>query len=264
MAPVHGQVVWEEGAVEVDGGQLFYRVGGIGPPLLMLHGMTGVAQEWDLYTDRLAEHYTLVVPDLLGHGRSRNYTGVFELPHVTRTVLQLTESLGIERFAAIGYSIGGVTLLHMARAAPERMAGMVIVAGGHRVSADRREEIRNSPPFEDLPSAARDWFLQYHPGGEVQTRELLAHRRALSDNYIDLSETELGEIEVPALLVWGEDDAAFPMPIPFELQQALPRADLWLIDGQGHSLLWPDWGGSEMVVSQLPATVVAFLDRVGF
>lgn len=263
-SPGQGQLAWEHRFADVDGGRLFYRTAGSGPYLLMLHGMTGVGEEWDRYAEELASHFTVVVPDLLGHGRSRNDTGVFELPHVARTVVQLTDRAGMERFAAVGFSIGAVTLLHMATEVPERIAAMVLVAGGHRVSAERRAELRTVPGFEKLPRADREWYLEFHPGGEDQVRALIAQRRALADNYIDFSEAELGEIDVPSLLMWGENDEAFPLPIAFELQQALPRADLWLLDGQGHNLLWPEWGGSDMAESVFSELVIAFLERSGW
>lgn len=241
---------------EVD---LFYRMGGSGPPLLMLHGMTGVGLEWDRFLPELMTSHTVIVPDLRGHGRSTNPSELFTFPAVVDDLLQLLAYLEISEVRAIGYSVGAVTLLHMALTAPERISAMVLVAGGHRVSPERRQQLREAPAFEDRSEADRDWYLQFHPRGVDQVRSLLAQRRALANNYIDLSDADLARIDVPVLLVWGADDqSSFAMPIPIELQRALPDAELWLVPGQGHSMLWPEWGGSARVARLFPTVAVEF------
>ncbi len=265
-SPLFGsaQTQFESRRTAVSGGELFYRIGGQGKPLLMLHGMTGVGSEWDRYAERLAEWYTVIVPDLPGHGHSTNERGEFLVPDVVDALVELLDDAGVDRFAGVGYSIGGMTLLHMARSVPERLEAMVVVAGGHRISPERREALRNAPSFEDLSQREREWYVENHPGGEAQVRALLAQRRALAGNYVDLSADDLSEIEVPSFLVWGENDESFQPPIPFELQQGLPTAELWLVANQGHSLLWPEWGGSERVLRLLPDMVVEFLRQAGY
>lgn len=59
-----------EGTQAVGDIELYYRMGGSGPPLLLLHGMTRTGREWDPWLDELGERYTVIVPDLPGHGRS--------------------------------------------------------------------------------------------------------------------------------------------------------------------------------------------------
>src|SRR5512139_1318576 len=54
----------------VDGLELYYRIGGSGPPLLLLHGFTATGQQWDPFLDALGKHNTVIVPDMPGHGRS--------------------------------------------------------------------------------------------------------------------------------------------------------------------------------------------------
>ncbi|UUY04013.1 alpha/beta fold hydrolase [Svornostia abyssi] len=56
--------------VQLHGQRISYRLAGTGPALLLIHGITSSARTWDEVFDRLAEHHTVVAPDLPGHGSS--------------------------------------------------------------------------------------------------------------------------------------------------------------------------------------------------
>ena len=62
-----------EHTVEVDGIPVYYRTGGSGAPLLLLHGFTQIGKLFNPYVDALGRHYTVIVPDFPGHGRSPRF-----------------------------------------------------------------------------------------------------------------------------------------------------------------------------------------------
>ena len=68
-----------EHTTKIDGVELYYRMAGSGPPLLLLHGRTGSGQIWMPHLDALGERYTVIVPDLPGHGRSTAFLGRLSL-----------------------------------------------------------------------------------------------------------------------------------------------------------------------------------------
>jgi pimeloyl-ACP methyl ester carboxylesterase len=258
LAPISthltAQVTFEEHTVNVAGVDLYYRTAGDGPPLLMLHGMNGIGRTLDSLATRLAEHYSVIVPDLPAHGKSG---GEFDFPDgVISTMLGFIDQLGYDRIAALGYSIGGVTLLNLATQAPDRIAALVILAAGHRYPAARREWNHRNTVFELLSDERRARLIERH-GDEDRAREVVRADRALSEDIRDLSVEELKLIGAPTFLVWGEKDASFPLPIPIEMQQALPTAELWLIADANHSLLSGD--AADRIRRILPAMIIEFL-----
>lgn len=245
-------------SVEVDGDRLHYRVGGDGPPLLLLHGFTGSGSWWDPYLESLAKNYTTIVPDLPGHGRSEGGPDPYRFDQVATDIHALMDELAIDRFRAIGFSGGGIVLLHMAALDPERMEAMAVVSAPHVHS---RSAILEFPSFEDQPEQVREYWLEIHPGGETQVRRLIAsfHGLGAAVEKIDIPAEQLATIETRTLIVLGDRDAWVPVPVVLEMYQAMPSAALWIIPMQGHFAIWPAWGGSAEAASIFPAIVTRFL-----
>ena len=117
-----------DGSVSVEGAVLHYQLRGAGDPLLLLHGFTGSGDDWrHLFDmDELATRYRLIIPDARGHGRSTNPSGAFSHRQCARDVQALCDHLGVARCKAIGLSLGGNTLLHLATQQPDRVSAMVL------------------------------------------------------------------------------------------------------------------------------------------
>src|SRR5262245_1591232 len=98
----------------VNGMEMYYEISGEGEPLVWLHGFTGIGAHWQLIFTEQPAGFRLISPDLRGHGRSTNPSGKFTFRQSALDVFALLDSLGIERFKAIGMSAGAKTLLHMA------------------------------------------------------------------------------------------------------------------------------------------------------
>jgi pimeloyl-ACP methyl ester carboxylesterase len=108
------------------GGPLFARVEGEGPPILLLHGLVGSSGYWGPAYGELARNHRLVVPDLLGFGRSpKPDTGYGPDGHVAALVALLDE-LEITGPAVVGaHSAGSVIALRLAQLHPHRVAAVV-------------------------------------------------------------------------------------------------------------------------------------------
>ena len=61
---------FEDRMIDGEGARIFVRTGGSGPPLLLLHGYPQTGAIWHKMADSLAQHYSLIIPDLRGYGRS--------------------------------------------------------------------------------------------------------------------------------------------------------------------------------------------------
>jgi pimeloyl-ACP methyl ester carboxylesterase len=86
--------------------------------------------------------YRVMTPDLRGHGRSTNPSGVFRFADVARDILALLDRLGINRVKAIGLSAGANTLLHMATLQPSRIDALIHVSGTPRFPEPARAIMR--------------------------------------------------------------------------------------------------------------------------
>ncbi len=113
--------------VQVNGIELYYEEAGAGKPLVLLHGFGACAQTWQPFVAKLAERHRLIIVDLRGHGHSTNPGNTFTHRESARDVFALLDSLGIDRFSAMGISAGGMTLLHMATRQPARVESMVLI-----------------------------------------------------------------------------------------------------------------------------------------
>src|SRR5258708_38633842 len=86
--------------------EMYYELRGDGEPMVLLHGGTGVGANWELIFNEPPKGFQLIVPDLRGHGRSTNPSMEFTFRQSALDVFALLDHLGIERFKAIGLSLG--------------------------------------------------------------------------------------------------------------------------------------------------------------
>ena len=248
-----------EGTVEVAGLGLYYRIGGSGPPLVLLHGFTLSGRQWNPFLDELGKHNTVIVLDLPGHGRSARPTGDFTHREAARLTFGMLDTLGIERVRGIGHSSGAIVLIHMAIQQPDRMEAMVLVAGAHRLPLDVRQERRaGAHRWETLDPEYLERKRPLHPGGDAQIHWIMEQFDRTGDNFVDfdLSPEHLMTIATPSLLVWGDRDLNFPVEFALEMYRAMPNAALWVIPGGGHSTVW----NSEETQAMFPGVVHDFFE----
>ena len=229
-------------SVAVNGITLAYRVFGEGEPLILLHGFNGTGRAWAGVLDDFAAHYRVIVPDLRGHGRSTNPSGQFTHRQSALDIFALLDRLGVDTFRAMGISTGGMTLLHMATAQPQRVEAMVLIGATSYFPESAREIMRASDP-ENMSVEALERRGQAHSRGAEQARELASQFFAFKDSYDDMNFTRpyLSTITASTLIVHGDRDAFFPVSIPVEEYEAIPDSYLWIVPNGGHvPLLGPE------------------------
>ena len=118
--------------LQTDRGPVFARVGGDGPPLLLLHGYPQSHLMWHSTAPVLADHVTVVAVDLPGYGASfRPVVANDHAPHSKRALagdlVQAMADLGHERFAVAGHDRGGRVAYRMALDHPERVTGVAVL-----------------------------------------------------------------------------------------------------------------------------------------
>ena len=107
--------------IRLHGHPVSYYEAGSGPVLLLVHGITSSADAWRSVMPALARHFTVVAPDLLGHGGSAKPRGDYSLGAYASGLRDLLAALGHERATVVGHSMGGGIAMVMAYQFPERV-----------------------------------------------------------------------------------------------------------------------------------------------
>jgi len=222
-------------SVKISNMEMYYEEYGVGKPLLLLHGFGGCTQNWHPFTDKLSEHYRLIVVDLRGHGHSTNPDNKFTHKEAASDVFLLLEKLGIGNFSAMGMSSGGMVLLHMATSQPRRIHSMVLISVTSHFP-DQARAIMRRASFATMPQEVREMYRKCAKRGDEQIRELITQFNALHENYDDMNFTaqSLSTITARTLVVHGDRDNFFPVEIPVSIYRSIPDAALWIIPGGDH------------------------------
>lgn len=115
----------------LHGHRVSYRTAGDrGPVVLLIHGIVGCAEQWDQVIPLLAERYTVVAPDLLGHGQSAKPRGDYSLGAYAASVRDLLVALGHRRATVVGHSLGGGVAMQFAYEYPPFAERLVLVSSG--------------------------------------------------------------------------------------------------------------------------------------
>jgi len=241
-------------SISIQGMDMYYEEYGQGEPLLLLHGFMGSGGDWALVFKNPPEGYRSLFPDLRGHGRSTNPSGVFTFRQSARDLLSFLDVLNIRQFKAIGVSGGAQTLLQMAVQQPDRIQAMVLVSGAHYFPKEARTFMRQFS-LESLPRAEQERMRQRHRQGEAQLQALLQQAKGFQSSYDDMTITppHLATIAARTLLVFGDRDPLYPIHIPVEMHTSIPRSYLWVVPNGGHGPIFGD------AAARFAETALAFL-----
>src|SRR5437588_565934 len=120
----------EHEEIVLHGHRVSYRQAGWGPVIVLIHGITGSSVTLEDVIEPLAENYTVVAPDLLGHGESAKPRGDYSLGAYASGIRDLLAALGHDRATVVGHSLGGGIAMQMAYQFPERVDRLVLVSSG--------------------------------------------------------------------------------------------------------------------------------------
>jgi haloacetate dehalogenase len=184
-------------AAEIDTGEttIFLRMGGSGPPVLLLHGFPQTHLMWRDITATLAQHFTVICADLRGYGRSGCATSAPDhAPYSKRAMAQdmvtVMERLGFSRFAVAGHDRGGRVAYRLALDHPDRVAKLAVLDIVPTLDAWDRADAR--------------FALGYWPWSLLAQPEPLPER---------ILETAADAIVDAALDGWGSPPSTFPAEV---------------------------------------------------
>jgi pimeloyl-ACP methyl ester carboxylesterase len=114
----------------LHGHRVAYRLAGSGPPILLIHGITSSSATWETVGQALARDYTVLAPDLLGHGQSAKPRGDYSMGAFASGIRDLVVALDIGPASVVGHSLGGGVAMQFAYQFPERTQRLALVSSG--------------------------------------------------------------------------------------------------------------------------------------
>jgi pimeloyl-ACP methyl ester carboxylesterase len=228
--------------LQVNGVELYYETQGAGEPLLLLHGGSGSHEDW-VYAgrDEFSREYALIMPDARGHGRSTNPAMAITHRQCALDTFALLDHLGINKCKAIGLSMGGNILLHMATLQPDRIEAMVVVSATMYFPEQARAIMRQVP-IDDQPPREWETMRKRHKHGDGQIMAIWEWLRGMADSHDDMNFTPpaLSRITASTLIVYGDRDFLYPVEIAVDMYRAIPQSALWVVPKGGHGPVFLD------------------------
>lgn len=237
--------------VEVAGVEVAYERAGSGPPVVLVHGAAVDSRSWRPQLAGLADEFTVVAWDEPGVGRSSAVPAGFTLAGFADALAGLLTHLGLGPAHVGGLSWGGTVVLECYRRHPELFASLLLVdtyAGwkGSLPADEVRARVEGTRAMLAAPPEEFDPTLPGLFGAEPSTA-LVAEMAAMARDVLPgtlalelgiMAEADLSDVlplvAVPTLLLWGELDARSPLRVAHEFAQAVPGAELVVIEGAGH------------------------------
>ena len=252
----------------IHGYRRAYRIAGSGPVVLLIHGIGDNSATWASVHSQLAERFTVIAPDLLGHGSSDKPRADYSVAGYANRIRDLLSVLGIDRVTVIGHSLGGGVAMQFVYQFPQLVDRLVLVGtggitkdvnfllrfaslpvGGEALAVLRLPMVLPALQFagraagvllgssrlgRDLPEMLRVLAALPEPDALLAfTRTLRAvvdwHGQMISMlNRCYLTET------VPVQIIWGKDDAVVPVGHARLAHQAMPGSRLEIFEDSGH------------------------------
>lgn len=252
--------------VAIHGHEVAYRSGGTGPVILFVHGMAGSSATWRHVLPALGERFTVVAPDLPGHGESAKPRGDYSLGAFASGLRDLLVALGHERVTLVGQSLGGGVVMQFAYQFPERCDRLALVSsGGLGQEVNLLLRALTLPGAEYvLPVACTNWvhdagttvvgwlrnvglrpsphlaevWESYGSLADPQTRTAFLHTlRSVVDQAgqrVSATDKFYLAAHVPTLIVWGSADRIIPVEQAYTTHAAIAGSRLEIFEGGGH------------------------------
>lgn len=242
-----GDLIAQAKIVDVSGVQLELVIKGKGRPLLFLHGMDGVEGAAPLI-DALSGSFEIFAPSHPGFGASalpRTFGTVDDLAYF---YLDLVEQLRLREVVVAGFSFGGWIAAEMLIKDCSRASQVVLGAPLGLPTGDRRRRLATDIFMLDQRDAqARMQVAPLQKGSSEPGEPALLERSVRNADAVSLYgwspymcdpklRQRLHRVKIPALVLWGEQDAIAPVEYGQSFAAALPHASLAVIPNCGHRL----------------------------
>ena len=246
---------FDEWEIALHGRRVIYRVAGEGPPIVLIHGMLNSSSHWRSVALELARDYTVIAPDLIGHGDSAAPRGDYSLGAHAASIRDLLAAIGIDRASIVGHSLGGGVAMQFFYQFPQRVERLVLVSSG-----GLGREVTASLRSAALPGVSPLLAMTIRPrlvGALAQGGKLLRERGVGAGVYLQAVARALRPLQsaesrgaflhtlravidvhgqrvsatdrlylletLPTMIVWGERDNTIPLAHGRHAHEAIPH-----------------------------------------
>ncbi len=252
----------------IHGYKRAFRIAGSGPAVLLIHGIGDNSMAWEPVHSRLARRFTVIAPDLLGHGQSDKPRADYSVAAYANGMRDLLSVLDIDQVTVIGHSLGGGVAMQFAYQFPQFVERLVLVGAGgvtHDVNIALRLAslpggaealallriplvvpalqiagnllggmIGSTGVGRDIPNALRILADLPEPTASAAFRRTL---RAVVDwrgQVVTMLDRCYLTESVPVQLVWGDQDVMIPVSHGHMAHAAMPGSRLEIFPNAGH------------------------------
>ena len=252
----------------IHGHRRAFRIAGSGPALLLIHGVGDNSATWSTVHAKLAQRFTVIAPDLLGHGESDKPRADYSLAAFANGMRDLLAVLDIDRVTLVGHSLGGGIAAQFAYQYPHMVERLVLVSSGG-VTKDVTPALRlaalpmgaealaalrlpGAVPAMKLAGRAAKTLLGSTKHGRdlssgIDLLDGLADPAALSafsrtvravvdgrGQFVTMLDRSYLMPGVPIQIIWGEDDMVIPVSHARMAHEAMPDSHLEIFENSGH------------------------------
>lgn len=243
--------------VRSDDADIFYDVAGSGPPVVLLHPFPVHHEFWLPLSNFLSSRYRLIMPDLRGHGESGLGDGPVTMQKHAADIARVMDAAGVDRGPIIGVSIGGYAIFEFWRRFRNRVTGLVLCntkasadtseARAGRLEAANEVMQRGTEPFFEgmLQKVLAETTRRSRPdlveGAHRMMRKMSAEnvagvQRGMAERTDSIA--TLKTINVPTLIVTGDEDTMTGVPEAEVMKQNISGAQMKVVAKAGHYSPW--------------------------
>lgn len=239
------------------GVDLFYRVGGSGSPLLLIHGTQPDGDTWGHCFDKLASRHQVITYDRRGFSRSI-HSPIMDYTTHAEDAKALLKQLGVGPATIVGWSWGGIVALELAAQAPELVNNLILIEPAWQVkkhltftlfkAVGKVQMLRRFKGDSAAAEAFFRWAHQYKTGGtafdhfSAEVRETIRRNAAAIVKEIDagtgekLTPERVASIRCPVDCIQGELSAPEFGKAIERITKLIPLAKIQFIPGTSHAI----------------------------
>ena len=223
---------------------------GNGIPLVLVHGFLGSSDMWEPQINFFKDNFRVIAPALPGFGNSSAINSCNSIECMAKTILSLLEKKEIKNFNLLGHSMGGMIVQEMTRLAGDKILKLICygtgpignIPGRFETIDQSREKLKINGLNDTAYRIAKTWFIEEdkakyfylcNEAGKQTSIEAADNGLVAMKNWNGV--TNLKNIKIETLIVWGDQDKAYNFNQIKTLNDNIPNSDLKVMKGCSHN-----------------------------